>query len=142
MELEDSIFIEAAERLQKSVSLLQGFLPFVMRVVLMTGYIIPHLLLQGRREEYAIMRALGTSRKRCNSLLFAEHVLLAAAGGMLGVVIGLIVKALSPANALLVWGGVLICYTLGAAVARVHFCRFWADLTVLGREQLLWMERI
>ena len=124
LELEDSIFIQAAERLQKSASLLQGFLPFVLLVVLMTGYIIPHLLLQGRREEYAIMRALGTSRKRCNSLLFAEHILLAAAGGMLGVVIGLIVKALSPANTLLVWLAFLICYTLGAAVAMWTFGRF------------------
>ena len=55
-----------------------------MLIVVLSGYIVPHLLLQGRKGEYAIMRALGTSKRRCTLVFFAEHMLLAACGGAVG----------------------------------------------------------
>lgn len=124
LRMDDAIFIDSVTSLEKSLSLLKGFLPFVLLVVVMLGYIVPHLLLQGRREEYAIMRALGSGRRHCSMLFFTEHVLLAAAGGAAGALSGLILRAADIRGTLLVWVLFLICYAAGAAAAMWMFGRF------------------
>ena len=88
--IEDDVFIQAAIGMEKNISLLEAFLPFLLMIVILAGYLVPHLLLQGRRSEYAIMRALGTGRKRCTVIFFAEHILLAMAGGAAGAAIGIV----------------------------------------------------
>ena len=93
-------------------------------IVLLTGYVVPHLLLQGRREEYAVMRALGTSKKRCILLSFSEHILLAAFGGGLGSIAGVAAGAVKIRHAGLIWGIFLVCYLLGAAAAGADV---WTD---------------
>ena len=122
--VDDVIFIRSVTSLEKSLSLLQGFLPFVLLVVIMVGYIVSHLLLQGRREEYAIMRALGTSRRRCTVLFLAEHILLAAAGGAVGAATGLILRWAGIGAIASVWLVFFICYILGASAAMWMFGRF------------------
>lgn len=124
LRVEDGIFIEAATSLEKSLSLLEGFLPFVLLVVIMVGYIVPHLLLQGRREEYAIMRALGTSKRRCTTVFFTEHILLAALGGAGGAIAGIVFHAADFGSIAIVWAMFLVCYALGAAVSIWMFGRF------------------
>lgn len=124
LKMDDAVFIDSVTSLEKSLSLLEGFLPFVLLVIVMLGYIVPHLLLQGRREEYAIMRALGSGRRRCSTLFFTEHFLLAAAGGAAGALAGLILGAADIRGTLLVWGLFLICYAAGSAAAMWMFGRF------------------
>lgn len=124
VKIEDVIFIRSVTSLEKSLSLLEGFLPFVLLVIVMVGYIVPHLLLQGRREEYAIMRALGTGRHRCTALFFTEHILLAAAGGAVGAAIGMILQTAGIGEIAVVWVMFMGCYTLGAAAAMWMFGRF------------------
>ena len=123
LRMEDDVFIQAALGLQKSISLLEGFLPFVLLIVVLSGYIVPHLLLQGRKGEYAIMRALGTSKRRCTLVFFMEHMLLAAFGGVAGVVIGAVFGTADILTAWIVWAVFLCCYTLGAAAAMWMFGR-------------------
>lgn len=123
LRMEDDVFIQAALGLEKSISLLEGFLPFVLLIVVLSGYIVPHLLLQGRKSEYAIMRALGTSKRRATLVFFAEHMLLAAGGGAAGAVIGAIFGTADILTAWMVWGIFLCCYTLGAAAALWMFGR-------------------
>ncbi len=123
LRMEDDVFIQAALGLEKSSSLLEGFLPFVLLIVLLSGYIVPHLLLQGRKSEYAIMRALGTSRRRATLVFFAEHMLLAACGGAVGTVIGAVFGTADILTAWMVWGIFLCCYMLGAAAALWMFGR-------------------
>ena len=118
LKIDDAVFIDTVTSLKKSLSLLEGFLPFVLLVVVMLGYIVPHLLLQGRREEYAIMRALGTGRRRCSLLFFTEHFLLAAA------LAGLLFRSSDIRDALLVWVLFLACYAAGTAAAMWMFGRF------------------
>ena len=124
LKMDDAVFIESVTSLQKSLSLLEGFLPFVFLVVMMLGYIVPNLLLSGRREEYAIMRALGTSRREGSILFFMEHILLAAAGSVVGTMIGLLFHTADAGSAFSIWGLFLICYALGAAVSMGMFGRF------------------
>ncbi len=123
LRMEDDVFIQAATGLEKSVSLLEGFLPFVLLIVVLAGYIVPHLLLQGRKSEYAIMRALGTGKKRCTMVFFAEHMLLAAAGGAVGAISGAGLGTADLLTAGTVWLVFLCCYTLGAAAAMWMFGR-------------------
>lgn len=120
---DDAVFIETVGNLERTLNLLKGYLPFLFMIVLLTGYVVPHLLLQGRREEYAVMRALGTSKKRCILLLFSEHILLAALGGGLGAAAGIAADAAEVWTAGLIWASYLICYLLGAAAAMWMFGR-------------------
>ncbi len=121
LRMEDDVFIQAAVGLEKNISLLEAFLPFMILVVLLAGYLVPHLLLQGRRGEYAIMRALGTSKKRCTVLLFTEHMLLAMAGGAVGAGLAAAFGTAGIFTAAVVWGLFLLCHTLGAAAAMWLF---------------------
>lgn len=119
--IEDDVFIQAAIGMEKNISLLEAFLPFLLLIVILAGYLVPHLLLQGRRSEYAIMRALGTGRKRCTVIFFAEHILLAMAGGAAGAAIGIVFGTAGAVTAAMVWILFLIFYTLGAAAAMWMF---------------------
>ena len=121
LRMEDDVFIQAAIGLEKNISLLEAFLPFIILVVLLAGYLVPHLLLQSRRGEYAIMRALGTGKKRCIALFFTEHMLLAMAGGAVGAVLAAVFGTAGIFTAAAVWGLFLSCSTLGAAAAMWMF---------------------
>ena len=119
--IEDDVFIQAAIGMEKNISLLEAFLPFLLMIVILAGYLVPHLLLQGRRSEYAIMRALGTGRKRCTVIFFAEHILLAMAGGAAGAAIGIVFGTAGAVTAAVVWILFLIFYMLGSAAAMWMF---------------------
>lgn len=121
LRMEDDVFIQAYIGLEKNISLLEAFLPFILLVVLLAGYLVPHLLLQGRRGEYAIMRALGTSKKRCTVLFFTEHMLLAMAGGGIGACLAAVFGTAGIQVAVAVWGLFLLCHALGAAAAMWMF---------------------
>ena len=96
----------------------------IFLIVAAAGYIIPSLLFQNRREEYAVMRALGTGSRFCSLLLYAEHILPAAAGALAGAVAGMAADAVDVGDAFLVWGLYLAVYMLGAAAAMWRFGRF------------------
>lgn len=121
LRMEDDVFIQAAVGLEKNISLLEAFLPFMILIVLLAGYLVPHLLLQGRRGEYAIMRALGTSKKRCTVLFFTEHMLLAMAGAAAGAGLAAVFGTAGILTAAAVWGLFLLCHALGAAAAMWMF---------------------
>lgn len=119
--IEDDVFIQAAIGMEKNISLLEAFLPFLLLIVVLAGYLVPHLLLQGRRSEYAIMRALGTGRKRCRVIFFTEHILLAMAGGAVGAAMGILFGTAGAVTAVMVWILFLVFYTLGAVAAMWMF---------------------
>ena len=73
--------------------------------------------MQGRREEYAVMRALGAGKLECSRLFFAEYILLAASGSMAGMFTGMISGAVDIRSGLAVWAVFLVCCTFGAAAA-------------------------
>lgn len=134
LRMEDDVFIQAARGLEKSISLLEGFLPFVLLIVVLSGYIVPHLLLQGRKGEYAIMRALGAGKRRCTLIFFAEHMLLAAFGGAAGAVIGAVFGTADFLTAWIVWIIFLCCYTLGAGAAMWMFGRISVAAVLTHRD--------
>lgn len=80
----DEAFIRSAETLAKNLALLRGMLPFLAVIVIFIGYLCSYLSLQSRRQEYALMRSLGTGRGRSFFLLFGETALVAAAACLAG----------------------------------------------------------
>ena len=80
----DQDFIRSVRALNENLALLRGMLPFLAVIIFFIGYICSYLSIQGRREEYALMRSLGTGRGRSFFLLLGETMLLQAAAGFLG----------------------------------------------------------
>lgn len=124
VKLSDASFIHSMESADRSAALLKSFLPFVFLIVAVAGYVIPSLLFQNRREEYAVMRALGTGKNYCTLLFYMEHILPAAIGAIIGAAAGMILGAEDLGGAAAVWGLYLIFYMLGAAAAMWKFGRF------------------
>lgn len=85
--IEDGAFIKASIKLENDKILLQRFLPVVLLLLLIAEYLVSYLLLQSRRQEFAIMRALGKSKKECSRGLIAEQMILVVLGIILGSVI-------------------------------------------------------
>lgn len=99
--IEDATFIEASMKLENNKTLLQSFLPIVLLLLLVAEYLIAYLFLQSRRQEFAIMRALGKSKGECSRSLLAEQLILNLAGTIAGsivcwLVVGLEVSVIIP----------------------------------------------
>lgn len=80
----DHDFIRSARTLNENLALLKGMLFFLTVIISFIGYICSYLSIQGRREEYALMRSLGTGRNRSFGMFLGETVLLEAAACFLG----------------------------------------------------------
>lgn len=82
--VEDATFIEASVKLENNLTLLKSFLPVILLVLLVAVYLVSWLLLQSRRQEFAIMRALGKSRRACSRSLLAEQMVIIFSGMIVG----------------------------------------------------------
>ncbi len=113
----DEAFIRSAETLSKNLALLRGMLPFLVAIVIFIGYLCSYLSLQSRREEYALLRSLGTGRGRSFFLLFGETALVEAAACLLGSLLAAVF--LRPAVGVLVLSGSMffLAFLSGAAMA-------------------------
>ncbi len=85
--MEDAAFIEASAKLEKNKILFQSFLPMILFLVLVAEYLVSYLFLQSRRQEFAIMRALGKSKKECRRSLMAEQFATTFAGTIMGIIL-------------------------------------------------------
>lgn len=129
----DEAFIRSAEALTGNLALLRGMLPFLAVIVIFIGYLCSYLSLQGRREEYALMRSLGTGRGRSFLLLFAETALVEAAACLAGSLVAAVF--LGTAAKVLLLSGVLffLAFQAGAAVAVLALQRLGV-MELLARE--------
>ena len=113
----DEAFIRSAETLTKNRSLLRGMLPFVVAIIVFIGYLCSYLSLQGRQEEYALMRSLGTGRGRSFLLLFGETTFLAAFACVFGS-LGALILFETTAGVLVLSGALFfLTFLLGTAAA-------------------------
>lgn len=86
--VEDATFIEASVKLENNLTLLKSFLPVLLLVLLVAVYLVSWLILQSRRQEFAIMRALGKSRRACSRSLLAEQMVIILCGMIVGGIVG------------------------------------------------------
>lgn len=115
--LRDSTFITSASKLRQGLDILIGFSILILVIVIGIGYIASFLLLQGRKEEIAIMRSLGLSNKVCFLMMMMENFLLAIAGIAIGSLAAFF--SLSTETGMIVIGIVLAlgCYMAGTCAA-------------------------
>lgn len=110
--------------LNLSKILFQSFLPMVLFLLLITEYLVSYLFLQSRRQEFAIMRALGKSKKECGRNLMWEQFVTTFAGIIIGIIfcrgiLGLELQVILGVSAVFVLIAVLGIY--GAIRMLGHF---------------------
>ena len=115
--INDETFIMSATQLTESLTLLQNFAPLIFIIVAGIGFISSYLLMQSRRNEFAIMRSLGTSKKKCFIIIFLESMILAFSGSFLMAISSAFivnVKIMTMGFVLVI---ILVFYMLGTAIA-------------------------
>ncbi len=129
--LRDRSFTETVMGLGRYLSFSELLFPALFATVILLGFVISWLMVNGRRMEFAILRGLGASKGRVFFSFFLEQ------GGLclLGCLTGGAILTLGgtgwagPAAA----GGLLLCYLLGCALAVLAVGR--TDLMALLSER-------
>ncbi|MDF2472762.1 MAG: transporter permease [Anaerocolumna sp.] len=124
MTMNDETFILSATQLTESLNLLKSFAPLIFVIVAAIGFIASYLLMQSRRNEFAIMRSLGTSKMGCFRIIFLESLILVLSGSFLGAVISAFVVNLKVTTMGLILAAFIIFYMLGTTIALLLLNRF------------------
>jgi len=83
-----------AANMQRTLTLLDGLYPIAVAAALILGGLFPGLIVMQSDREAAVMRVLGTTRKRTRSVLVLHQVILCAAGLACAVLLLLIINGL------------------------------------------------
>lgn len=114
--LHDQSFIEAAEGLNRYISFSKILFPLLFLAVALLGFVISWLMVNGRRMEFAILRGLGTSKRKVFLSFFLEQGVLC----LIGSVISCAVLCMIAIPSLVVFLSVLLfafCYLCGCSIA-------------------------
>lgn len=113
----DETFILSASRIQNNINMLTGFLPFILLIIILIGYITSYLLIQNRRGQYATMRSLGMSGRMCFVTFFMESIVVEVTGGAIGSLCSILLTKQINAILLITYVFFLLCYIFGTTVA-------------------------
>ena len=78
--VDDSSFLSMARNLQFAMDTMTAFLPAVLALAALVGYVVSSLLAGSRSEEYALLRLMGIGRFRSSIGFWAEQAVLVLAG--------------------------------------------------------------
>ncbi len=117
LRLTDAAFISAATQLQESLALLNGFLPLLIVALAAIGYFVAYLMIQNRKEEYAVLRLLGMSKAGSTMVYLLEMLMLTVIGGVCGMVISIVTGVGSLEVGLIALGVFFGCFTAGTLIA-------------------------
>lgn len=120
--VKDSSFISMASDLRQAITYMEAFLPIVILMVLVIGYVVSNLLGSSRVEEYILLRLQGVGRWRSALGFWAEQMLLVLAGVGAGDILVCLFDP-GPVTILLVTGVLLSAYLAGAAAAYWRMSR-------------------
>ena len=114
--LRDQTFVETIEGLGRYISFSRFLFPALFAVVVLLGFVISWLMINGRRMEFAILRGLGASRTRVFFSFFLEQLLLCFTGSAISVAGMLILTGINT-SVLLAVLIFLLCYLTGCALS-------------------------
>lgn len=121
--VQDGIFITMAGRLKTAIRILSAFLLPMGILVFIVGYVISHLLANGRVKEFALFRSLGVKAPLAVWALWCEQFFLVLAGNVLGCLVALLAGQQGIEEILSVCGAVFCGYMLGTTVALALLAR-------------------
>ena len=130
----DATFISAATQLDGTISLLRGFLPLMLAVLAAIGYFVAYLMIQNRREEYAVLRLIGMSRRAAIAMYFCEMAILTLGGSIVGAAISTATGIGSAIIGALVFLIFSLCFMLGCAIALFRLGRTNVMLALSQRD--------
>ena len=113
--IDDRILKETAGPIESNLAQLEGSYLFFFLTIAVLGAFISFLLARDRKPEYAVMRMLGESRLQITLKALLEQFVLCLAGVSLGAAAGHFMEVVRFDG--VVCTMILLCYTLGAAVA-------------------------
>lgn len=115
--VQDGIFITMAGRLKTAIRILTAFLLPMGILVFIVGYVISHLLANGRVKEFALFRSLGVGAPFAVWSFWCEQFVLVFVGNVLGCLMALLVGQRGIQEIMAVCGAALGGYMLGTTVA-------------------------
>ena len=115
--VQDGIFITMASRLKTAIRILTAFFVPMGILVFIVGYVISHLLANGRVKEFALFRSLGVGAARSVWVFWCEQLVLVLAGNVLGCLAALFVNEQGIREILTVCGAAFGGYMLGTTIA-------------------------
>lgn len=113
----DAEFIASRDEFESNLKTLHLLLPILTAIYAGVGFLAAYLTTRGRKREFAVMRCIGRKQFSIFRQVFAEQLLLAAIGAVLGAVLALAVEGGYPSAAVRSAGLLLGLFLLGAAVA-------------------------
>ena len=113
--IDDRILKETVGPIKSNLAQLEGSYLFFFVMIAAIGFLLSFLLARGRKPEYAVMRMLGESRLQITLKALLEQFVLCLGGVLLGAAaVGIIgQEGFRPG----ICAAILLCYTVGAAVA-------------------------
>ncbi len=113
--IDDHILKETVGPIESNLAQLEGSYLFFFVMIAAIGFLLSFLLARGRKPEYAVMRMLGENRLQITLKALLEQFVLCLGGVLLGAAaVGIIgQEGFRPG----ICAAILLCYTVGAAVA-------------------------
>ena len=113
--IDDRILKETVGPIKSNLAQLEGSYLFFFVMIAAIGFLLSFLLARGRKPEYAVMRMLGESRLQITLKALLEQFVLCLGGVLLGAAAVRIIgqERFRPG----ICAAILLCYTVGAAVA-------------------------
>lgn len=121
--VQDGIFITMADRLKTAIRILTAFLLPIGILVFIVGYVISHLLANGRVKEFALFRSLGVGALRAVRAFWYEQLILVLAGNVLGCLAALLLGKQGIQEIMTVCGASFGGYMLGTTVALLWLAK-------------------
>ena len=120
--IHDQQFNSTIFALDRNIRLMQVVLPLMNLLAIGIGFVVSYIYIRNRKQEFAIMVSLGTSKRTIFSLVFWEQVTL----GLTGIILGALLWQLNSQfgqQHLLISSGLLVCFMGGAAMAIIRVLR-------------------
>lgn len=119
--IDDRAFENTIGPIQGNLQMLEALYPSFFAAVAVIGFVLCFLLVRRRKQEFAVMRLLGEAAKQITGKALLEQAILCTVGVVLGAVI-VLVSGLGEFS-IFTCGGVLLCYSIGSALAVMLMVR-------------------
>ena len=121
--LDDYMFLRTADALTQRIQYASYLSPVLYAAIGLLAFVIPFLLVQGRRRELIVMRGMGTSRLASFLSLFVEQLALCTLGVAFALASWGLLMRHSGTTEVILAASFLLCWLAGTAVSLLRSSR-------------------